>query len=74
MVMLSHPAPAGGVTVTLTTGAPSLVGLPGSVFIPEGGSSRAFTFTTSNVQNNVVVAIFGSFNGVMKRKDIVLVP
>lgn len=74
MVFLSHPAPTGGVTITLFSGAPSLVGVPPSVFIPAGGTSRAFTITTGNVVNPVLVGVFASYNGSTKRKDVVVVP
>lgn len=74
MVMLSHPAPTGGVTITLFSGAPSVVGVPSSVFIPAGGTSRAFTITTGNVANPLLVGVFASYNGSTKRKDVVVVP
>ncbi len=74
LVMLSHPAPAGGATITLFTGAPALVGVPSSVFIPAGGTSRSFTITTGNVANPTLVGVFATYNGSTKRQNVVVVP
>jgi len=74
LVMLSHPAPAGGVTISLVSGAPALVGVPATVFIPAGGTSRAFTITTGNVANPTLVGVFATYNASTKRKDVVVVP
>jgi len=74
LVMLNHPAPAGGVTITLFSGAPALVGVPSSVFIPAGGTSRNFTITTGNVANPTLVGVFATFNGSTKRQNVVVVP
>jgi len=45
-VRLSGPAPAGGILVTLASGALSPVGVPPSILVPEGGTSAVFTITT----------------------------
>ena len=44
-VTLAQPAPAGGVTITLTSGDSSLVSVPSSVFIAEGDQTASFTIT-----------------------------
>ena len=74
MVMLSQPAPAGGATITLVSGAPALVGVPAAVFIPAGGTSRSFTITTGNVASPTLVGVFATYNSSTKRKDVVVVP
>lgn len=74
MVVLSQPAPAGGATITLVSGAPALVGVPAAVFIPAGGTSRSFTITTGNVASPTLVGVFATYNSSTKRKDVVVVP
>ncbi len=44
-VTLTQAAPAGGVTVALTSGDTGLVSVPASVFIPQGGDSVSFLIT-----------------------------
>src|SRR5215813_4424610 len=61
-VFLSSPAPAGGVTVTLSTS--NLVARPPPIVaVPAGLTSAGFTVTTSTVTNNTpvtITAILGS--------------
>ena len=45
-VFLSAPAPAGGVSVTLSTSNRSVASAPGIVTIPEGQTSATYTLTT----------------------------
>jgi hypothetical protein len=45
---LTAPAPAGGVTIDLSTTYPNMVHLPASVLIPEKALSAQFTITTSS--------------------------
>ena len=45
-VSLKAPAPAGGWSVSLTTGVPSLVITPATIVIPEGSTTGAFNVTT----------------------------
>jgi hypothetical protein len=62
-ITLSGPAPTGGSTVTLTSSKPRLVGLPGSVTIPEGQSSAVVTITTRRPKKATRVVITGTGDG-----------
>jgi uncharacterized protein (TIGR03790 family) len=65
-VNLSGPAPAGGISVTLTSSNPGVVP-PASVTVAAGATaSPAFTITTSMVSATVMVTISATFNGVTK--------
>jgi hypothetical protein len=46
-VKLDAAAPAGGVTVTLSSSAPALATVPANVTVPEGASTATFTVTTA---------------------------
>src|SRR5438874_294969 len=60
-VFLSSPAPAGGVSVTLSTS--SLIARPQPVVtVPAGSSSASFTVATSTVTANTPVTITASFD------------
>ena len=63
-IRLGNPAPAGGATVTLSSGNPSLVGVPSSVVMPAGATSATFTVTTQPVnQDPSRVGITATYNG-----------
>ena len=51
-VTLTANAPSGGITVALSSGSPSVT-VPGSVFIPSGSNSAAFTATAGTVGANL---------------------
>jgi len=56
-VVLSQPAPAGGVTVTLTNyGRPTVV-MPGTVTIPAGATQQTFPITTKVVASSITATI-----------------
>src|SRR4030095_1604601 len=48
-VLLSAPAPAGGITVTLATNNSSAAQAPGIVSVPGGQTSASFPITTFTV-------------------------
>src|SRR5205814_7314187 len=56
-VFLSAPAPAGGISVTLSTNNASAAQAPGIVSVPGGRSSANFTITTFAVTANTAVTI-----------------
>ena len=56
-VFLSSPAPAGGISVTLSTSNAAVATVPGIVTVPAGQTSANFTVTTFAVANNTVVTI-----------------
>ncbi len=57
-VALSKPAPAGGVTVSLSTGDATIATVsPSSVFIPEGQTSGGLVTTTINALKKAVTTL-----------------
>jgi hypothetical protein len=61
-VFLSSPAPAGGISVTLSTSNAAAATVPGIVSVPGGQTSANFTVTTFAVANNTVVTITAFFD------------
>ena len=60
-VFLGAPAPAGGVSVALASGAPALVGLPASVLISAGSVSAAFPVTSVQTTVQTTVTLTATF-------------
>jgi hypothetical protein len=56
-VLLSSPAPAGGISVTLATSNSAVAVVPGVVSVAAGQTSATFTVTTFTVTNNTSVTI-----------------
>ncbi len=56
-VVFSEPAPAGGTSVTLSTGNAAVATVPGIVMVPGGQTSASFTVTTFTVASDTSVAI-----------------
>jgi uncharacterized repeat protein (TIGR03803 family) len=56
-VTLSGPAPAGGVTVALSSDHPSVAHPPSFVFVSPGASSAGFAVNTFPVRNNTTATI-----------------
>jgi hypothetical protein len=56
-VFLSAPAPAGGISITLSTNNASAARAPGIVTVPGGQTSASFTITTFAVTANTTVTI-----------------
>jgi hypothetical protein len=65
-VGLVTPAPAGGVTVSLSSSDPSVAQVPPSVHIAAGNSANSFTITTSSVTNVTSAQITASAAGTTK--------
>jgi hypothetical protein len=61
-VLLSAPAPSGGVSVTLATSNPSAAQAPGIVSVPAGQTSASYTLTTFSVSANTTVTITAFFD------------
>ena len=61
-VFLSAPAPAGGISVTLSTSNRAVATVPGIVTVPGGQTSASFTVTTFTVGNNTAVTITAFFD------------
>jgi hypothetical protein len=62
-VSITLPAPAGGVTVTLSSGEPGVAAVPGSVTVPAGQTTVTFTIPTQPVTSSHTVVITASLNG-----------
>jgi hypothetical protein len=61
-VTLNSPAPAGGAAVSLSSNA-AVASVPGTVTVPQGGTTAAFTVTTSPVATATTVIITASYTG-----------
>src|SRR6266436_5875799 len=68
-VTLSAPAPAGGVTVALSS-SNGVARVPSSVFVPAGATSASFTVNTSIVLLSTSAAISASYNGTTRTAGI----
>jgi hypothetical protein len=64
-IVISSPAPATGVKVTLADTLPSAA-VPASVTIPAGATSKTFTITTALVSTLQSGTVSGTFNGVTR--------
>jgi probable HAF family extracellular repeat protein len=69
-VALNGVAPAGGATVTFTTGNSSIVPVPASIVIPAGESLGSYAVSTNGVANDTVVALGASYGGVTKTVNL----
>jgi hypothetical protein len=62
-VILSGPAPTGGLVVSLSGSFPSAVSLPSSIIVPAGATSAPFTVTTYPVTASANVVVTASYGG-----------
>lgn len=56
-IQLSGPAPAGGISVHLTSSIPSVLSVPSTVLIAAGNSSSSFPITTFGIASNTAVTV-----------------
>jgi hypothetical protein len=63
-ITLNQPAPAGGVTITLSA-APGAAKVASSVTVPQGQNSASFTVQGSSVSGSTVVSLAASYKGVL---------
>ncbi len=73
-ITLNFPAPAGGVTVGLTSSIPSLAQVPPSVTVPAGELTAIFDVTTVGVAAPQSVDITGGYGGVLKTQTLTVIP
>jgi hypothetical protein len=73
-VLLHHLAPAGGLTVALTSENPSLVTVPASVTVPAGQLYTTFSVMTRGVADPTVVHLSATYGGVAHSSDLTLLP
>ena len=72
-VTLTAPAPAGGISVALSS-APSAIIVPASVVIPATQSSASFSISTTPVGTTTAGSISASYNGVEKSTTVTVMP
>jgi hypothetical protein len=65
-VVLSSPAPAGGVSVPLVSSNPTLMSVPTAVTVLAGQTSANFTITTRAVTSTTNVAVNSTYTGVLR--------
>jgi WD40 repeat protein len=72
-VTLAQPAPAGGVTIGLSSSFPEYA-CPATVFIPSGASSATFTVTTNPVRVQSVASVYASSGSSSKASNLTINP
>ncbi len=72
-VNLTGPAPAGGLTIALTTTTPAITPAP-TVTIPEGATSANFSLTASLVDSSTPVSLTATLGSVAKTATAAVVP
>lgn len=72
-VTLSSPAPAGGISITLSEASPA-VSVPANVTVPAGMSSATFTATTTAVSTSAAVTITAAYGAVEKSASLTVTP
>jgi hypothetical protein len=72
-VVLEAPAPAGGVTVTLTSST-TLAGVPASISIPAGAMTGTFLITTTSTSTGGSPVIKAVANGLAKSVTLSVLP
>jgi hypothetical protein len=69
-VVLTAPAPSGGVVVALTSSRPRIASVPASVTVPVGQTSRSFTITTKRPAVSRTATIAGSYGGQTRSAEL----
>jgi hypothetical protein len=72
-VFLSSPAPAGGISVTLSTSNSAVARVPGIVTVPAGQSSATYSVTTFAVSGSTAV-IITAFYDVTRSANVTVTP
>lgn len=73
-VNINGIAPTGGLSITLISGAPGLVTLPGTISVNAGATSRSFSAATSSVTATTAVTLFSSRAGIYRTTTLTLTP
>jgi hypothetical protein len=73
-VTLDGPAPAGGLTVSLTSSDPAVATVPPAVTVPAEATSVQFAITTSPVSSESVIVISATANGATKTAQLTVGP
>lgn len=73
-VTLTSAAPAAGALVSLSSGNPSVAGVPTSVNVPAGAISATFNIVTSAVAVNTQVVITAAYNVATRTATLTVTP
>jgi hypothetical protein len=73
-VTLNGPAPAGGLTVSLSSSDPTVVTVPASVTVAQGATSTSFTATTSSPDTTKAVVISAVAGGDIRTATLTVRP
>jgi hypothetical protein len=73
-VMLAVAAPAGGVTVGLTSGNTSVATVPASVLVAAGATSATFDVSTASVTATSPVTITATYSGASQTATLTVTP
>jgi hypothetical protein len=74
LVILSGPAPAGGVSVKLLSSKASVATTPPSVTVPAGATNATFTIMTGRVTATTSATISASYGGLTRTSVLTLTP
>jgi uncharacterized protein (TIGR03437 family) len=72
-VVLSNPAPPGGVVVALSSSA-AVASVPATVTVPAASTSATFTVTTTTVSSSQSVTITGAYGGASAQSTLTVTP
>lgn len=73
-IVLTSPAPSGGVTVILTSSRPQIASVPASIFVPAGASSQTFSVTTHPVAAPFTMTLTASGGGLTRTAALTVQP
>lgn len=73
-IQLSHPAPAGGVVVSLSSSESAVVSVPASVTVPAGSQTGNFTVSTFSVAMDTAAVITASLDNFLVSSSIIVQP
>jgi hypothetical protein len=71
-VLLSGPAPVGGVVVVLASSNPNKASVPATITVLGGSTSAVFNVTTATVKRKTVASITGSYGGLTKKAALTI--
>lgn len=72
LVTLSANAPAGGVTVNLSSSNSTYASVPSSVLVPAGVKTASFLITTSSVTSQKTVTITATYAGIPRNATLTI--
>jgi hypothetical protein len=73
-VTLANAAPAGGLSVPLSSSNPALAQVPASVQVPAGATSATFAVSTSTVTARTTVTLSANINGTARTATLDVTP